>query len=242
MANHRRSLIIHNGSKFHVTWKCHNDDWLLKPLYAKRTYYNLLLKYKNKYGMKFHSYCFMDNHPHLTGTCTTQKQFSDFFRVVNSCLAKTINKNLKRKGQVVMDRFKSPQIETQHDLLHVMFYGDMNPYRTKRPVHPDEFKFSSYHHYARGIKDPLLTEPECYLNLGATEKERQTEYRKRVSEIIKSDWKDPKAKTIDLDRVYFIGNPEWVCERYKILKSASAAKRRLLKNELPHNASPPCAA
>ena len=37
---------------------------------------------------------------------TSKKGFSDFFRVVNNLFARKYNKRHKRRGQVVMDRFK----------------------------------------------------------------------------------------------------------------------------------------
>jgi len=210
MANYPRSLIIGDDSVFHVTWKCHNNDWLLESEFAKEIYYKLLVKYKNYYGIKIFSYCFMDNHPHLTGQCKSQKLFSDFFRVVHSCLAKQLNRHLKRKGQAVMDRFKSPTMETDDDLMNVMIYNDLNPYRTRKKIHPKSYKWSSYQHYAYGKKDPLLTEPECYKELGKTSQQRQKNYRFMINEIVKDDHRAPKCPYRQREGVVcFIGNPHW---------------------------------
>ncbi|MFH1356335.1 MAG: transposase, partial [bacterium] len=193
MANYPRSLIVYDGSIFHVTWQCHNEDWLLSSHFAKKLYFELLLKYKCAYRMTFFSYCLMDNHIHLTGQCESQIMLSRFFKVVNSCFAKAINKFLKRKGQVVMDRYKSPVIETDEDLMSVITYNDLNPYRTIRKTHPKDYEWSSYAHYAYGKQDPLLTEPEFYITLGNTAKERQKKYRYMTNEIIKDDHRTHKC-------------------------------------------------
>jgi putative transposase len=173
----------------------------------------------------------MYNHPHLTGTCSSAKSFSDFFRVVNSCFAKSLNKKLKRKGQVVMDRFKSPVIETGHDLLQVMFYNDLNPFRTVEQTKPETFKWSSFKHYAYGKKDPLLTQPKCYLNLAETDKERQIKYREMVQYIVQNDHKEPKTKKKQKTKspystVCYIGNPKWVKARYNELKKFCRIQKR----------------
>ena len=55
-------------------------------------YYDLLLKYKDKYDVQIHAYNFMDNHPHLTGHLENKESFSAFFRVVNSQFARIVNK------------------------------------------------------------------------------------------------------------------------------------------------------
>lgn len=226
MANYPRSLIVYDGDLFHVTWKCHNNDWLLSSDFARQVYYDLLLKYKTLYGVHIFSYCFMDNHPHLSGKCESQKLFSDFFRVVNSCFAKTLNKHLKRKGQMVMDRFKSPTIHSDEGLLNVMIYNDLNPSRTIQGMHPRQHKWSSYHHYAYGKKDALLTEPDCYTNMGRTPIERQKNYRSMIDEIFKNDARVPKCPYKEnCKSLWFIGDPQLVVGRYEKLKAESQSLR-----------------
>ena len=201
-----RYAILDNHSTFHVTWQCHNRDWLLESDWAKRLYYNLLFKYKDRYRVRIYSYCFMSSHPHLTGYCEDKYLLSDFFRTVNSLFARTFNKKRRRKGQVVMDRFKSPRIETEADHLKVMFYNDLNPKRARMVIHPKDYGWSSFHYYVFGKEDPLITPAPCYLILGKTPGERQSNYRKMVEVILKNDWKEKKPYS----SVPFIGNPEWV--------------------------------
>jgi len=93
----------------------------MQPDWVKQKYYDLLLKYKDKYLVKFFAYCFMSNHPHLTGFCKDKKLLSDLFRLVNSQFARFYNKRVGRRGQLVMDRFKSPVIESDAEHLKVMY-------------------------------------------------------------------------------------------------------------------------
>src|SRR3989338_11405826 len=116
-----RYMIIEDHSYFHVTWQCHNKDFLLHFDWAKKLYYELLCQFKDRYKIQIYSYCFMSNHPHITGYCEEKELFSDFFRIVNSLFARTYNKMMKRRGQVVMDRFKSPKIET-HNLSSALHH------------------------------------------------------------------------------------------------------------------------
>ena len=218
MPSFPRYYILEDQSLFHVTWKCHNEDWLLKTDWAKKHYYDLLLKYKDQYGVQIYAYCLMDNHIHLTGKLQSLKNFSDFFRVVNSCFARFYNKRVERRGQVVMDRFKSPRIETEADLLKVMFYIDLNPKRAGKVIHPKKNIFSSYNYYAYGKKDALVTSAPTYLGLGKTRKERQKIYQELISKILKYDWKVKKPYS----SIPFIGNPIWVNQRIKTLKEAQA--------------------
>lgn len=225
MANQPRYFIIDDGSTFHVTWQCHNKDWLLKTEWAKKIYHSLLLKYKDRYKVQIYSYCFMSNHPHLTGFCENKKLFSDFFRIVNSLFARMYNKRTQRRGQVVMDRFKSPRIETDADLLKVMTYIDLNPKRARMVRHPIEYQWSSFHYYAHGKNDPLITPAPSYLGLGKTDAERQKVYLGLLEEILKNDWKEKKPYS----SAPFIGNPDWVIQKTQRLKEAQNLRYRIWK-------------
>jgi putative transposase len=209
-----RYSIIDDNSTFHVTWQCHNKDWLMEEDWVKETYYNLLLKYKERYKVTIYSYCFMSNHIHLSGKLNDKEEFSSFFRIVNSLFARVVNKTKSRRGQVVMDRFKSPRIESDASLLRVMTYIDLNPKRAGMVVHPRDNKFSSYNYYAYGKEDILITPAPSYIDLGKTDDERQRLYRELVESILKNDWKDKKPYSSML----FIGDPDWVVDRMENLR------------------------
>jgi len=215
-----RYLIVYDNALFHVTWQCHNKDWLLKYDWAKQLYYNLLLKYKDKYGVQIYSYCFMDNHPHLSGRLGSKEDFSAFFRIVNSVFARMVNKRLSRRGQLVMDRFKSPRIEDDRHQLSVMTYIDLNPYRAGKVRHPRANRWSSFGYYAHGIEDKLITPAPSYEALGDTEGSRRRIYCEMVEELM------VKGRRMNISGTYFIGDPDWVIERYREFKQAWASKVR----------------
>ena len=221
MAYLARRDIIFNGSTFHLTWQCHNGSWFLKDDDAKQIYYDLLLKYKDRYGVSIYSYCFMSNHPHLTGRIETVDGLSRLMQTVNSQFAKRINKALERRGQVVMDRYKSPVIQSDEALLKVMTYGDLNPQRVKMIKHPKEYRWSSYRFYAYGEPDPLITHAPSYLALGGSPVKRQGIYRNMVDAIIEEDG----LKKMTYSKVACIGNPDWVEVRYKEIKELQRSKR-----------------
>jgi len=101
-----------------------------------------------------------------------------------------------------------------------MFYNDLNPKRAKMVVHPKDYAWSSFHYYAYGKEDPLITPAPCYLLLGKDHKERQAAYRKMVEEVLKNDWKEKKPYS----SVCFIGNPEWVRKRNQNLQELRQQK------------------
>ncbi|MCP5464084.1 MAG: transposase [Deltaproteobacteria bacterium] len=213
-----------------MTWKCHNEDWLLSSNYAKKLYYSLLLKYKNLYQIQIFSYCLMDNHPHIVGTCKSQQLFSDFFRVVNSLFAKKMNRYLDRKGQVVMDRFKSINIKTEKQLMAVMFYNDLNPFRTIKQTSPEAHQWSSHKHYAYGKKDPLITEAEWYLELGDSETKRQKRYRALTKDAMQSKKHSSSPYKIKNKWHYFLGDKPWIKKSYEHIKIYLKERKNIQQN------------
>lgn len=156
----------------------------------------------------------MDNHPHLSGHLENKEDFSAFFRIVNSMFARLVNKRLKRRGQLVMDRFKSPQIEDDRHLLTVMTYIDLNPYRAGKVKHPKNNDWSSFAYYAYGKEDKLITPAPSYLALAEADATRQKVYREMIGALIE------QPREINISSTYFIGNPDWVISKYRELRAA----------------------
>jgi len=119
--------------------------------------------------------------------------------------------------------------------LRLCIYIDMNPKRAFMVKHPKEYKWSSFHHYAYGKKDPLLTDPTCYLELGETSKERQKKYIEMVDYVLLHDWKQKK----NYSTTAFIGNPDWVKVRYFQLRQELKIRRNEKKDLKMAQALPP---
>lgn len=181
---YNRKEMIYDGCFFHVAWQCHNKNWLFKDERMKRLYYDLLIKYRQKYDIIFHAYHFMENHIHLVGRAGTVKSFSDFFRIIHSVFAIQFNHRKHRRGQVVMERLRSLPIENDESMLRVMAYVDLNGVRAGRDKIPEDSLWSSYRYYAYGKEDDLITPAPSYLELAENDKERQNTYQDIVKGLI----------------------------------------------------------
>src|SRR3989338_5316624 len=130
MPRKSRNLQIQDGDSFHTMWQCHNKSFLFESEFIKGRYYELLLKYATKFGVKIHAYCFMSSHPHLYGTLSSVPDFIKFQHVVNLGLAK--------------------EFKTQ-------LYIDLNPVQSGIVSHPKHYPWSSFHYYAYEKDDILIT-------------------------------------------------------------------------------------
>jgi len=180
-----RNEIVYDGCLFHVAWQCHNKSWLFRDERIKRLYYELLLRFRPVYRLDFHAYHFMENHIHLVGRTESQESFSNFFRVTHNVFARQYNWRKRRRGQVVMERLKSPTIDDDSHLLAVMAYVDLNGVRAGRDVNPGESIWSSYHYYAFGKGDDLIKPAPSYLALSGDPLQRRAEYRAFVAGMMK---------------------------------------------------------
>lgn len=124
-----------------------------------------------------------------------------------------------------MDRFKSPVIHQDFDHLQVMFYIDLNPKRAKMVDHPKDYRWTSFHYYAYGKEDPLITPAPSYLNLGDSPRIRRKNYLLMVEKILQNDWKEKRPYS----SVAFIGNPTWVEGRLEQLKLFQNLQRKSWK-------------
>jgi len=183
--------------------------------------------------MTFFSYIIMDNHLHLSGQAPDLTKFSKFFQIVNSALAREINRRNKRCGQVIRDRFKSPLIQDENALAQLMFYHDLNEVRCGKAMDPNDNEYSSYAHYAYGKRDPLITQPDFYLSLGKTPSKRQEAYRALVLEILINA---PRKKDGRYTQRLYIGDPLWVERKYEELKEL---RRSLREESKSHGTDPP---
>jgi putative transposase len=204
-----RYLLVEEHSTNHCTWRAHDHARIFEEPGVRAKFLDLLSKYKSKHGVLIHSFCLMGTHPHVVCTATKgQEAFSRFWKVVNHCLARWYNRERGRRGQVVMERLRSPRIQPDgaHQLT-VMRYGDLNPVRAGLVRSPKDWVWSSYRHYAFGERHPLIDDAPEYLALGRNGKERREAYRGLFARQLSETLHVRRADLVDLP---FVGDLLWV--------------------------------
>jgi putative transposase len=206
-----RAILVYENSTNHCTWRSHGHSLVLDSEQACQKLLALVRKYKEKFGIQVLSYCLMGTHPHLMCRATRgQAAFSAFWKVVNWGFAHWYNLRTHGRGQVVMERLRSPQIQDGRHQLEVMRYGDLNPVRAGLVTSAGAWIWSSHRHYAYGEKNDLITDAPEYLALGATGPQRRKAYlhlfARRLCEAFMS-------RRSDLVNAPFIGDGVWVASR-----------------------------
>jgi len=201
-------MLVEADSTNHCTWRSHGHAMVLDSDQARGLFLELLWKYKDKYGVEVHSYCLMGTHPHVM--CRSrqgQAAFSAFWKVVNWGFARWFNRRTGGRGQVVMDRMRSPRVQDGRHQLAVMRYGDLNPVRAGLASSAGKWKWSSHRHYAYGEKNELITDAPEYLGLGTTAPQRRKAY---LHLFARSRAAGAMRRRPDLVEHPFIGDEPWV--------------------------------
>lgn len=209
MARVPRFMLVEASSTNHCTWRAHDHERVFERPGARAHFLALLARYKARHGVLVHAFCVMGTHPHVVCTASKgQEEFSRFWKVVNQCFARWYNARSQRRGQVVMDRTRSPRIQPEgsHQLT-VMRYADLNPVRAGLVRSAKDWVWSSYRHYAFGERHPLIDDAPEYLALGRTGPARRAAYRALFEVPLSESLYRPRA---DLRNAPFIGDPQWV--------------------------------
>ena len=211
VARIHRNLLVEENSTNHCTWRSHGHSLVLDTDDARRAFLALVRKYKEKYGIEIHSYCLMGTHPHVMCRATKgQQAFSAFWKVVNWGFARWYNRRTSGRGQVVMERVRSPRIQDGRHQLEVMRYGDLNPVRAGLVRSPARWAWSSFRHYAYGETDELITDAPEYRALGRTAPQRRSAYLHLFARALT---KVLLTRRVDLVRGPFVGDLAWVERR-----------------------------
>lgn len=141
----------------------------------------LLYEYKRKFLIQIFHYCLMTNHLHLVIQADSVRSLSKFAQFVQRCYAYHYRRNYKWDGQVFERHFKSIPIESDAYLVECGRYVERNPVNAGVVRSAADYPYSSYHYYAFGQEDAILSESPCYEAFGKHSGERNMIYRNYVS-------------------------------------------------------------
>lgn len=149
-----------------------------------KAYYLFLKKLKKEEAIKIFHYCIMPSHVHLLVGVGESSNISKFMKRVNLKYFFYYSKKHNYIGHLWQDRFRSKLVEQDAYFIQCGKYIELNPVRANIVKSPEDYPFSSYLHYARGIKDALVDDDPLYLDLGDTAFIRQLAYRDKVDESV----------------------------------------------------------
>ena len=146
-----------------------------------------MIEASGRFGLAIHAYVWMTNHMHLLATPLYTDSIGKTLQSVGRKYVQYFNYTYKRTGGLWEGRYRATVVDTEHYLLKLMHYIDMNPARASMTAHPREYPWSSYARYATGdagVNSVWLLPPDQYEQLAKLPTERQAAYRQLARETI----------------------------------------------------------
>ena len=153
----------------------------------KYTFNKLILPKPNRL-LKIIAFCVMPDHYHLLIKLLKNDILSKYINNLQNSFTRYFNIKMKRKGPLWQSRFRSVEVKTDEQLLHVSRYIHLNPTTANLVNKPEDWEYSSYTDYVNNdkilgevmneitIKDPKKYKQFCENNI---------EYQKKLKKIRK---------------------------------------------------------
>lgn len=138
------------GHVWHITHRCHKQEFLLKFVRDRRLWRRWLYEARLRYGLCVLNYIVTSNHIHLLVRDQGKGEISPAMQLVASQIAQRFNRRKGRKGAFWEDRYHATAVETGEHLARCLVYIDLNMVRAGAVRHPRDWEVSGY----REIQSP----------------------------------------------------------------------------------------
>ena len=191
----KRNAFIENGiyhicNKSIANFNIFHDDYLANRFLTTIEYYNSteykmaysqLEKYKRTFKstgllsqnknqiVRFIAYCLMPDHYHLLvkPLITNNMAVCLYIGKIENSFSRYFNLNRNRMGPLWQSRFRSVNIKSDQQLLHVTRYIHLNPVTDGLIEKPEDWTYSSYRDYLNqevldNLKEISILRPQAY--------------------------------------------------------------------------------
>lgn len=132
------------GHVWHITHRCHKQEFLLKFAMDRRCWLGWLFEAKKRYGLCILNYIVTSNHIHLLVQDAGRGEIAKSMQLVAGRVAQQYNQRKKRKGAFWEDRYHATAVAADRHLAQCLAYIDLNMVRAGVVKEPVEWGASGY--------------------------------------------------------------------------------------------------
>lgn len=148
IANYGIFKDLQNCQRFLNVFEYYNNKFTLKSFsdFTRRKkfdYKNIIYPIENTH-CKVLSYCIMPDHYHFLIKILNNGVFSKLINTIEDSYSRYFNIKFNRKGPLWQNCFKSVEIKSNEQLLHVSRYIHLNPTTNRLVDRPEDWIYSSY--------------------------------------------------------------------------------------------------
>jgi len=190
------------GQVWHLTHRCHNQQWLLRFAKDRRRWLYWLYEARRRYGLIVLNYVVTSNHVHLLVKDRGDGEISQSIQLIAGRTAQEYNKRKSRCGAFWEDRYHSTAVQSDDHLHRCITYIDLNMVRAGAVRHPEYWMHGGYaelqapaYRYKRVDYESLLQ----LLDISSVEQMRQIRARwiaaelRRGQPVRKPEWTESVA-------------------------------------------------
>lgn len=132
------------GQVWHITHRCHQQDFLLKFARDRQHYLHWLFEAKKRFELCVLNYTVTSNHVHLLVRDTAPGVISQSIQLVAGRTGRDYNQRKARKGAYWEDRYHATAVEADEHLRRCLVYIDLNMVRAGVVNHPADWAHGGY--------------------------------------------------------------------------------------------------
>ena len=132
------------GHIWHITHRCHKQQFLLKFARDRRAWVYWLYQSRRRYGLCVLNYVVTSNHIHLLVKDTGRGEIARSMQLIAGRVAQQFNRRKSRKGAYWEDRYHATAVQADNHLRRCIVYIDLNMVRAGVVAHPSGWTHAGY--------------------------------------------------------------------------------------------------
>ena len=129
---------------WHITHRCHKQDFLLKFARDRRRWLHWLFEAKQRFGLCVLNYIVTSNHVHLLVRDRGDGEIARSMQLIAGRTGQEYNRRKGRKGAYWEDRYHATAVDTENYVARCLVYIDCNMVRAGMVVHPAQWAECGY--------------------------------------------------------------------------------------------------
>jgi putative transposase len=134
-----------DGYVWHITERCHRQQFLLKFARDRRDWVRWLYEARKRFGLSVLNYQVTCNHVHLLVWDRGRGEIARSMQLIAGCTGRSYNRRKRRRGAFWEDCYHATAVDTEAYLARCLVYIDLNMVRAGVVRHPREWRECGYH-------------------------------------------------------------------------------------------------
>jgi putative transposase len=173
----RTARVLVDQGYYHIVTRGIDRRRLFRYKQDYESFLDIVVNYLKQFKVHVMNYCLMPNHLHLLMKAGLASDLPVFMKAILQVYAAKFRGKYKSVGFIFQNRYKSQLIDNDAYLLECARYIERNPVRAKIVEDVADYPWSSYHYYAKGVADKIITLPNpLYLDMVDNDIKRREAY------------------------------------------------------------------